>query len=589
MNTMRNNIELPGKFLPFVENLSKKADSEDIIPFVGREDVLEAAMETLLRKLKNNLLLIGKPGVGKTALITEIARRINSGNLHHSLKEKTIFEVSMNRLFFSKQNPEQFSNELEELFEELNKIADKVVIFMDEMVIESFSGIEQDKDRLLFINLLRSYVSNMKLNIIAATTPDHYYKFISNDNFFSINFSPLFLREPAEDEVMAILEGVVENFSKYYSLKIGRSELNTVYLMSSRFMLHRAFPGKAVELLDMSCAKASVKGDKRLKKEHVYKSISEQSKLPEEIVRLDPVKQVNGLLEYLKKNVVNQSPAMEELVRVIKLSRIEIANGTKKAGSVVMFLGPPGVGKSYTAGKIAEYLFGGREKLRVIDLKEYRKSEDKQRFIKDGSGGPGSLVKELEMNPFSVIFFENIESAHTDVLQFLQKTIDQGEIIDKTGKKHCFLQNIFIFSLTRIGEKVFKNRIGFIKSSMESGELVVQSKIMSLLENVDEIVEFAPLDEEGIRKIISRELKDIEGEVEKAYNCDILFDKNISDILTHKSILSGGSAHKMNEFIEKEIKGKILSVLSEIRKTGGKYRVFFKENVVEIKRYYGKK
>ncbi len=588
MDRKIKNISLSDKFLPFLENLSEKARSKDRVPFIGRKDVLEAVMETLLRKLKNKLLLVGKPGVGKTALITELASVINSGKVHPTLRGRTVFELSMNRFFFSNESREKFKDDLELLFSELKENSDKIIIFLDEMVIEAFAGVEKDIKKNQITNILKSYFLSRELIIIAATTPDYYYKFINNDDFFSINFSSLFLKEPDEKEMMEILSGISHNFSSYYSLKIGKKELETIYTMAKRFMLHRAFPGKAVELLDISCSKASVKGEKKLKANNIYLTIGEKTRLPVKIVESDPVKQVDGLLKYLKNSVVNQSPAIEELVRVIKLSRMEIENGSRNSGSVFLFLGPPGVGKSFTAGKISEYLFGGKEKLRTIDLREYGSPEDISRFVVDKEGNMGSLVKELEFNPFSLILFENIEFAHPSVLSFLVKTIKFGEIIDEKGKKYYFLHNIFIFSLTRIGEKIFENRIGFIKAGKESGELIIPSKIMNLLENVDEIIEFAPIDEVGLKKIVEKEINALKADMEEMFPCKLNFDKNIFEVLAHQSAVSGGSAHKMNEFIEREIRGRLLSILSAKKRKKCSLKIFFKDNMLNIEAINGK-
>lgn len=582
-------LSISKRFLPFIENLSEKAKNKERVLFIGRKNVLEAAMETLLRKLKNNLLLVGKPGVGKTALITELASMINCGSAHRSLQGRVILEISMNRFFFSNENGTKFTDDLELLFSELKNNSDKIIIFLDEMVIEAFAGVEKNVDKLRIQNLLKSYFVSRELIIIAATTPDSYYKFINNDEFFSINFSSLFLKEPEEKEILEILSGISKYFSSYYSLKIDINELEIVYLMAKRFILHRAFPGKAVELLDISCSKASVKNEKKLKPEHIYLSIGEKTKLPVEIVKLDPVKQVDGLFHYLKRNVVNQSPAIEEIVRVIKLSRMEIENGNKNTGSVFLFLGPPGVGKSFTAGKIAEYLFGSREKLRVIDLEDYRKPEDTSRFIADKDGNMGSLVKELEYNPFSLILFENIEFAHPKVLSFLEKIIKSGEVLDENGKKYCFLHNLFIFSLTRIGEKIFKSKIGFIKGSKESGELVIPEKIMNLLKKVDEIIEFAPLDENGLRKIVVMGIEKIEKEMKSTFPCKLTFEKNIFDFLIQQSVLSGGSAHKIKEFLDREIKGKLLSFLSGKHGKRCHLRILIKDNLLKIEEFNGKK
>jgi len=437
MNNNFKKLNISERFFPFLEDLSEQAREDGRIPFVGRERELEAVMETLLRKLKSNLLLVGKPGVGKTALITELAARINSGNVHQSLKNKVIFELSMNRFFFKGENSDHLIKEFEELFDELLQNGDKIILFLNEMEIESITGKDGVGNSSGIQNLLKSYFINRDMKMIGATTPNYYYGFMKSDDFLSMNFSTVFLEEPGQNEVMDILSGISGYFEDYYSVKIKKSILKKIFELSGRFVPSRYFPGKGVELLDSSCSKASVKGEKELKVEHIYKSLSDITKLPPEIIRLDPVKHASGILSYLRKKIVNQSPALEEVSRIIKLSRFEADKSGKKAEGIFLFLGPPGVGKSYVAGEIAEYLFGSRDKLRVIDLSKYKKPEDAVKLVSGPDGGIGMLIREFELHPFSVIFFENIDKTHSSTLSLLKEILGKGEVIDHTGKKYC--------------------------------------------------------------------------------------------------------------------------------------------------------
>ena len=577
-----NELRISKKFHPFLENLSEQAKDSERIPFVGREEELEAVMETLLRKLKSNLLLVGKPGVGKTALITELAARINSGNVHPSLKDKVIFELSMNRFFFNGDGGDRSVKEFEGLFAELIKNRERIILFLNEMEIESISGRERSESSSGIQNLLKSYFVNRELKLIGATTPDYYYRFMKSDDFLSMNFSTVFLEEPEQSDVLEILAGISRFFEDYYSIKIKKGILKEIFELSRRFVPHRYFPGKGVELLDSSCSKASVKGEKELKVAHIYKSLSDITKLPPEIIKLDPVKHASGILSHLKKKIINQSPALEEVARIIKLSRFEADKAGKKAEGIFLFLGPPGVGKSYIAREIAEYLFGSRKKLRVIDLSEYKKPEDVIKLVSGPKGEMGQLIKEFELHPFSVIYFENIDQTHNSTLAFLRDILGKGEVFDSTGKKYCISNKIFIFSLTRIGNEVSESRIGFVKGSKILSRIIIPPKIVNVLDWVDEIIEFSPLGKESLEKIAINEMEGIAGEIEDKFKKILIFDKKISKILSQEAARRGGSAHMIVEFMEREIRSVVIDFITGKKLKTDKLYVRFNKNRIEI-------
>ncbi len=575
-------LKISEKFHTFLENLSEQAEIKDRIPFIGRDKELEAVMETLLRKLKSNILLVGKPGVGKTALITEFASRINSGDIHPSLKGKVIFELSMNRFFFSGKSDNNRVKEFEDLFEELIKDRDRIILFLNEVEIESITGSIKEENSIGIRNLLKSYFINRELKLIAATTPDYYYRSMKSDDFMSMNFTTVFLEEPERSEVLKIFNGISGYFENYYSLKIRKDMFNKIYEFSHRFIPHRYFPGKGVELLDASCSKASVKGERRLTAENIYKSISDITKLPPNIIELDPIKHASGMFSYLKKKVVNQNIVLKEIVRVIKLSRYEKDKAEQRSEGVFLFLGPPGVGKNFVAGEISKYLFGSDEKLRVIDLSEYKKPEDNSKLIVGEDGEMGDMIKEFELHPFSVIFFENIDKTHKATLTFLKEMLSKGEVLDQRGKKYYVSNKIFIFSLTKIGDEVSQNQIGFVKGNKTLNRLIVPPKIVDILDWVDEIIEFSPLCKESLEKIAVNEMKNIAEEISKRFGRKLIFDKKISKMLSARAEERGGSAHMIVEFVERQIRLKVIDYTTGNSSESGNIYVKLKNNRIEI-------
>ena len=420
-----NYLNISKEFHPFLENLSENAEKADRMPFIGRGKEIEALLETLLRKLKNNILLVGKPGVGKTALITEIASLINKGEAPKILKNKIILELSVNAFFYSRDSVKILMKDLEKLFSEIKQNKERIILFLDDMQMRSISGSKKKDPADQVQNLLKSHTLDRELTIIAATTPEYYYKSLKGDELISSHFSPLLINEPAEGEMLKILSGVKSYFENYYTLKIPEALFKKIFFLSQKFIPSRAFPHKAIDLLDISCSKASLKKEKQLNIDYVYLSVSNISKLPINIVKIDPQEHCKGILDYLKKNVVNQAEALAEISRIIKISRLETDVDKIRPEGIFLFLGATGVGKSFVASKIAEYLFGSKEKLRIIDLEQYKTPADFLKLLYGSKMEPGVLVQEVENHPFSVFLFENILEADSAVLSTLGKILNR--------------------------------------------------------------------------------------------------------------------------------------------------------------------
>jgi ATP-dependent Clp protease ATP-binding subunit ClpA len=542
MSNHLKELNISSPFHPFLEDLSDQAERDDRIPFIGREKEIDAIMETLLRRLKHNLLLIGKSGVGKTALITEVASRINQQNVPRALKGKIVLEFSLNRFFYSRNTSEALLSDLEQLFSELLKQKDKVILFLDEMHLQSLPDEDKKSRQKEVQNLLKSYVANRELNIIAAATPETYYKSIKSDEVMSLNFCPLVIGEPGEPEMMEILKGVTPYFEQYYSLKIPARLFKKIIFLLEKFTPHRAFPHKAIDLIDMCCSRASLKQNENLSLDIIYRSISAISRLPLDIVKTDPAEHRMNIRGYLEKEVVNQRDALAEISRIIKLTGMKDEINRSRPEGIFLFLGPAGVGKSYVARQIAHYLFGGRDKMRVIDIQDYEAPEDFKKLISDDKADPGILVREVDQHPFSVILFENIGDAHEEVLDCLGQTITKGEIIDAAGKKH------------------------------------------SVLDWVDEIIEFEPLSEEHLEQIAGHKVSDIRSEIKSKYNSEVNVDEAVLDALSKESLQEGGFAHMVSELIERRIKIRLLDLIAN---TGNKqaFDVIMKDNAIEIKKH----
>ncbi|MCU0275990.1 MAG: AAA family ATPase [Acidobacteria bacterium] len=542
-------LHISPEFVPFISHLSDLARSRERMPFVGRETELEALMETLQRKLKKNIILVGKPGVGKTALVTELADRINRGEVPANLRGKVILELSLTSFFYSRESADLLAKDFEKLLAEVRRNGHRVILFLDEL-----HGWAQGRGGQIQ-GLLRAHIADRELLVIAAAAPEVYAKHIKSDEIMAANFSAILLNEPEKEEMLTILRGVKRHFEGYYGLVISDALFESVYSLSLRFIPTRAFPDKAIELLDISCSKAALKKASALDREHVFQSISDISRLPIAIIRLDPQAQARGLLDFLQREVVNQASALEEIARIIKLARLETRANVLKPEGIFLFLGPTGVGKSFIAAKIAAYLFGGPEKLRVIDLAGFKKPEDAERLVRgDDEGGSGPLLREIESHPFAVILFENIEEAHSAVLYALGKILTKGEVVDPLGKRHCLANLIFILSLTEIGEERKGSAIGFVRVDPSSGQIIIAPKIMNVLDWVDEIIQFTPLTPEHLQRITAIQMAELRRDLGQRYRCRLDVDDEVLQAMANEAEKSGRFAHAIAEFIEREVR-----------------------------------
>jgi len=560
-------LNISPEFHPFISNLSDLAGGKERMPFIGREKELEALMETLLRKLKKDIILVGKPGVGKTALITELANRINRGQVPANLRGKVILELSLNQFFYSRESLDLLAKDFEKLFAEIRQNRERIILFLDEMNGQSLGSGPQPGRGSQIQGLLKAHIASRELQIIAAATPEDYYKYIKSDEVMAANFSAILLSEPEKDEMLKILAGVKGHFEEYYGLHIPGGLFACVFTLAQRFIPTRAFPDKAIELLDIACSKASLKKHRALDIQHIYQSISSISKLPIEIVCLDTQDHYRGMLTYLQGAAVNQASALEEISRIIKLAKLETGANTLKPEGIFLFLGPTGVGKSFVAARIATYLFGSPEKLRAIDLAGFKKADDAEKLISgEQEDGSGVLIREIENHPFSVILFENIEEAHSSVLYFLGRMLSKGEVVDRFGKKHYLANIIFILSLTGIGETKRGSAIGFVKDDPRSGEIVISPKIMNVLDWVDEIIQFTPLSLEHLKKITAIQLEELRRDMQDRYHCELSVDDGLLDVLAGEAERSGRYAHAVSDFIEREIRLPAVDIVTKTDK-----------------------
>jgi ATP-dependent Clp protease ATP-binding subunit ClpA len=495
-------------------------------PFVGREREITAVLETLCRKLKSNPLLIGKPGVGKTALVIAVASRLWGGDVPQRLRGKRILEVSRLRLLADAKFAGETEERLKKLLEDVRRAGD-VILFFDEIhTLLSAGGAGGTGD---IANLLKSSLSKGEITCIGATTLAEYYKYIARDEALARRFSTITIEEPSPEETRRILLETRSAFESYHGLKIDDEIIALIVEMAERYLQSRSFPDKAFDLLDKAAAKATIAGHPHLTRECVTETLSETTGLPLEMMDEDPGERLERLEEVLNAAVPGQQRASRDVARVVRIAKLGLELRPEQPDGVFLFVGPEGVGKHEMATALAKFLYGSSQKMIEFDMSQFTEVWSISRLIGAEPGyvgysdRSGLLSKAAEDNPHSVLYFRNIDLAHAVVQQFLGEAFEQGRFTDATGARISLSNTTVVMSLSQISETIKHSQMGFVHNGeseerrltgdlRRTGSLHLRERGAgfgineSLAATIDEVIEFQVLDREATERIIAERL-----------------------------------------------------------------------------------
>jgi ATP-dependent Clp protease ATP-binding subunit ClpC len=499
----------------FGRDLTKLAREGKLDPVIGREKEIERVTHILARRRKNNPVLIGDPGVGKTAIVEGLAIKIAKGEVPEKLKDKRIVSLDMASIIAGTKYRGQFEERLKAIVRELENNKD-VILFIDE--IHTLVGAGAAEGSMDASNILKPSLSRGEIQVIGATTVDEYRKYIEKDGALERRFQPVLVEEPSVEDTIEILKGLREKFEEFHNVIITDSAIERAVKLAVRYINDRKLPDKAIDIIDEAGAKAQLQASMKDKKEmeiekeiekvratkeealamaeyeraHEYKQkelqllaeleeirrknkekklsdkvVIDESKV-EEIVALwtgIPVqrlqeKEAEKLLkleEELHKRVVGQEEAVTTVARAIKRSRLGIRSNPNRPIGCFLFLGPTGVGKTELAKALAEYLFGDEKYMVRIDMSEYMEKHSVSRLI----GAPpgyvgyeegGQLTEAVRRKPYSVILLDEVEKAHPDVLNVLLQIMEDGRLTDGLGRTVSFTNTIIIMT-SNLGAK----------------------------------------------------------------------------------------------------------------------------------------
>jgi ATP-dependent Clp protease ATP-binding subunit ClpA len=501
-------------------NLNERAKQGKMDPLVGREDVIERAIQVLCRRTKNNPLLIGEPGVGKTAIADGLAQRIVSGDVPHQIQDATIFSLDMGALLAGTKFRGDFEERLKAVVKALD--AEKHgVLFIDEIHTlvgaGATSGGSMDAS-----NLLKPSLANGSLSCIGSTTYKEYRQHFEKDRALSRRFQKIDVKEPSVEDAIKILQGLAPKYAEHHNVEYSPAAIKAAAELSARYITGRHLPDKAIDVLDEVGARVRIQAkDRELKKirvSDVEKVVSSMAQVPSASVNNADKSQLKDLGKNLKSVVFGQDKAVEAVTTAIKLSRTGLGRENKPIGSY-LFAGPTGVGKTEVAKQLAHFL--GNQFIR-FDMSEYMEKHAVSRLV----GAPpgyvgyeegGLLTEAVTKNPYAVLLLDEIEKAHPDIYSILLQVMDNGTLTDSHGKTADFRNIVLILTTNAGAADAAKGAMGIHPGtySDKSMEAIKRTFTPEFLNRLDSIVHFDRLPEDVMLEVVRKFLGDLEKQLAK--------------------------------------------------------------------------
>ncbi|MDP2265393.1 MAG: AAA family ATPase, partial [Thiobacillus sp.] len=499
----------------FAQNLNTQALAGKIDPLIGRDQELERVIQTLCRRRKNNPLLVGEAGVGKTAIAEGLARRIIEGGVPDILAGSTVYSLDMGALLAGTKYRGDFEQRLKGV---LKQLADNsnAILFIDEIHTLIGAGAASG-GTLDASNLLKPALSSGQLRCIGATTYTEYRGIFEKDHALSRRFQKVDVPEPSINETIEILRGLKTRFEDHHGVKYTAAALTTAAQLSARYINDRHLPDKAIDVIDEAGAAQRIlpksKQRKTITPREIEDIIAKIARIPSKTVSSDDRSSLKTLDRDLKSVVYGQDKAIEALATAIKMSRSGLGDPQKPIGNF-LFSGPTGVGKTEVARQLAYVL--GVELIR-FDMSEYMERHAVSRLI----GAPpgyvgfdqgGLLTEAVTKHPYAVILLDEVEKAHPDIFNVLLQVMDHGTLTDTNGRKADFRNVVLVMTTNAGAEMLNKSNIGF-SNSRESGDEMGEIKRMFTPEfrnRLDAIIPFASLTEPVILQVVDKFLMQLE-------------------------------------------------------------------------------
>ncbi len=510
----------------FCTNLNKHVDEGKIDPVIGREYELEEIAQVLARRNKSNVLMIGDPGVGKTAIAEGLAHKIVHGEVPDYLKEYTVYNLEIGSLLAGSKYRGEFEEKLKDVLAALNSKG-KTILFIDEAHQMQGAGAGSSSS-VDFANMLKPALAKGGIKVIASTTFEEYTQSFEKDRALMRRFYKLNVDEPSAQVAKDILYGLRQHFEKFHAGTISDEAIESAVDLSVRYQTDKRLPDKALDLIDMSCARLKIKDSSFIvTKEDIVDTIAKATKIPREnIIGEKASENLINLDATIKDKLYGQDSAVDQVLEKIYVAKAGMKSHNKPVGNF-LFLGPTGTGKTELCKLLSDAL---SMKLVRFDMSEYQEKHAMAKLIgappgyvgyEDGNLGGGLLISEIERNPHAIILLDEIEKAHPDISNLLLQIMDEGTITGSNGKKADARHCILILTSNLGAADAEKNAIGFGRSQIKEGtddEAAKRFFKPEFRNRLDAVVKFNKLDQISIKKIVVKFLNELN---------ELLVEKNI--------------------------------------------------------------
>lgn len=502
----------------YCDDLTQFAQAGQLSPLIGRERELAEVQRILCRKTKNNPLLVGEAGVGKTAIIEGLAQICATAKNSTNFADKIILRLDLALLIAGTKYRGEFENRIKKIIEAIEG-QENIILFIDE--VHMLVGAGSSEGSLDAANILKPALARGRLRCIGATTPQEFQKHIAKDKALARRFQAVKVAQPDLPEVKNIMNGIKNQFEAFHHVTIPTSTVDAAIFLAERYIPERTMPDKVIDLLDEAAATVRMQRDQRknasktVTQATVQNIIASWLQLPVQDIRKTEKLRLLNLEKLLQKKIVGQPEAISTVVKSIRRRRIGIGASSRPAG-IFLFLGPTGVGKTAFTRALAEILFGSTTKLIRVDMTEYAESHSSAKLIGSppgyvGYNEGGFLTQAVRNNPYSVVLFDEIEKAHPSIFNILLQLFDEGRLTDSRGETVNFRNTVVIMTSNLISNAPgAKARFGFLNSAeaMDHSENHFQQKALrtffsaEFVNRIDDLVYFNKLTPADLEKIV---------------------------------------------------------------------------------------
>ena len=556
---------------PWMKHLTYLNDEvmENPIPFIGRTDEIIRTSEILCRANKNNPILVGEPGVGKTAIVEGLARLIVAGTIPEKLKNAEIYSIDLSNLVSGAAFRGEFEDRFKAILEGLSKDVENPILYIDEIhnLVGLGGGGGNGFDGA---NIIKKYAQNSKIKFIGTTTYDEYKKVFQKDKGLDRRFKKVDVAEPSVKESIEILNGSKDYYEKFHNVKYTDEAIEQAVILSDKYITDKFLPDKAIDLIDEAGASYSMNQSAtdtkvvEITKEMIEDVLAKTCNIPKKTLESSDVEILMNLEDNIKSEVFGQDEAAKQIVHSIKLSRAGLNDSNKPIASL-LFVGPTGVGKTEIAKSVARQMFGGEDKLIRFDMSEYMEKHTVSKLIGSPAGyvgyeDGGLLVDKIIRNPSCVLLLDEIEKAHPDVFNALLQVMDYATLTDNKGRKADFRNVIIIMTSNAGAAASIAPSLGFGIGNKTN--TVDNSKITDAVKNLftpefrnrlTKTVVFNPMDDDMATKIVDKQLN-IFKDLLKNKDVSVEFSDELKTYIKERGVSEAFGAREIQRVIETEVK-----------------------------------